>query len=431
MSLVGLIFTLLEGRMPEKTKVLFVEDSKFFASMLSQRIEDELGFEVDWRPTYAEGADTIACCKDDYLVALLDVTLPDAPNGEIVEFALKHGVPSIIYTGGLDNERRNQFIKWNIVDYILKDSSASVDTLLATIDRVHKNQSVKILVVDDSRSQREAMGRLLRAQLYQVVEACNGKEALALIGDNPDIKLVVTDYDMPEMGGLELIRALRETYSKNELAIIGMSASGDTLLSAQLIKGGANDFVPKPFQVEEFHCRVGHSIEMLENIELIRDLSYKDPLTRLYNRRYFFENAERFLRETKKQGNVYCVAMLDIDFFKRVNDTYGHDGGDEVLRSVSASIAGTFRENAIVCRFGGEEFCVLAAHRPGESLTRVFDGLRRAVEGASVRVDGHEIKVTISIGMCCEQGELEAMLKQSDSRLYAAKEAGRNRVVDG
>lgn len=414
----------------EKTPtVLLVEDSKFFASMLSRRIQDELGFDVDWKSTYAEAVSIIDCCKDNYLVALLDVTLPDAPNGEIVDYALQKGIPSIIFTGGFDGKMRNQFLAWNIVDYILKESGASVDTLLSTIHRIHMNRDIKTLVVDDSKTMRESMVQLLGTQLYQVFEAENGEEALVVLGENPDIKLIVTDYDMPRMDGFELIRKVRENHSKNELAIIGMSASGEPLLSAKLIKTGANDFVPKPFQVEEFHCRVSHSIEMLENIALIKDLSYKDSLTRLYNRRYFFENAPAFISRATAAGQLYCVAMLDIDHFKNVNDTHGHDGGDEVLRNVSAIAAGHFGDNAIVCRFGGEEFCVLVAHDPEDDIVATFERLRQSIGASTVTVGGQTVSVTISTGLCCGHDDLESMLKLADSRLYTAKETGRNRVV--
>lgn len=415
--------------MGKKPTVLIVEDSKFFASMLSRRIRDELGFDVDWKSTYADAVKIIDCCKDNYLVALLDVTLPDAPNGEIVNHALQEGIPSIIFTGGFDGKMRNQFLAWNVVDYILKDSNASVDVLLSTIKRVHRNKDTKVLVVDDSKTMRDSMVQLLGTQLFQVLEAANGVEALEVLGAHPDIKLIVTDYDMPKMDGFELIRTVRENHSKNELAIIGMSASGEDLLSAKLIKTGANDFVPKPFQVEEFHCRVGHAIEMLENIALIRDLSYKDPLTRLYNRRYFFENADGFIRQAGISGKSHCVAMLDIDFFKKVNDTHGHDGGDEVLKSVSSIIAEGFSDDAIVCRFGGEEFCVLAAHAPEDDVFGMFDRLRQSVEDSAVESDGQTIKVTVSTGLCCDPLELEGMLKLADSRLYTAKESGRNKVV--
>ncbi|WP_319470085.1 diguanylate cyclase [uncultured Pseudodesulfovibrio sp.] len=415
--------------MADSPTVLLVEDSKFFASMLHRRIREDLDFNVEWKATYADAVAAIDCCQDDYLVAVLDVTLPDAPNGEIVEYALKKGIPSILFTAGFDSAIRSQFITWNIVDYILKDSGDCVDTLIHTLTRIRKNRDIKTLVVDDSKPIREAVAQLLGTQLYQVFTASDGEEALHVLEEHPDIMLVVTDYDMPNMDGFELIRRIRERYSKNDLAIIGMSAGGEELLSAKLIKTGANDFVPKPFQVEEFHCRVGHSIEMLENIALIRDLSYKDPLTRLYNRRYFFENAEPFISHAQKHGNRYCVAMLDIDHFKNVNDTYGHDAGDEVLKNVSALIAQGFPERAIVTRFGGEEFCVLTAHDESEDILGKFEAVRATVEATSVTVNGSTIEVTISTGLCCEPENLEAMLKLSDSRLYAAKESGRNRVV--
>jgi len=410
-------------------KILVVEDSKFFASMLRTRIEDELGFEVHWKETYAEAVETIDCCKDQYLVALLDLNLPDAPNGEIVKYTTKAGIPAIILTGGLDGELRSKFLSWNIVDYILKDSGAPIDTLIEVIKRIHRNTGYKALVVDDSRSMLAAVARLLSTQLFNVLEATNGVEALEVLRQNPDIKLLVTDHEMPEMGGVKLIKEVRKDYSKNKLAIIGMSASDEPFLSANLLKSGANDFVPKPFQVEEFQCRVGHAIEMLENIALIRDLSYKDSLTRLYNRRYFFENCDKFVERAKESGKSVSVAMMDIDFFKKVNDTYGHDGGDVVLQKIASLISSSFDSDAIACRFGGEEFCILLAHSVEADVIGRFDAARQAIEDTEIIADGQTIRVTMSTGVCSEPDTIESMLKLADSRLYTAKETGRNRVV--
>nr|WP_321259624.1 diguanylate cyclase [uncultured Pseudodesulfovibrio sp.] len=410
-------------------KVLLVEDSKFFASIVSRRIKNELGFQVDWMETYAEATAAIDCCKDSYIVALLDLHLPDAPNGEIIQYATKQGIPGIIFTAGIDSNFRSNLLTWSVVDYILKDSESCVDNLIDVIRRIHKNSDIKVMVVDDSLPMRNAIIRLLETQRFQVLAAANGVEALEVLAENPDIKLMVTDYDMPEMDGFELIAKVRKKHSKNDLAIIGMSASGDPLLSAKLIKSGANDFVPKPFQVEEFHCRVGHSIEMLENIALIQDLSYKDPLTRLHNRRYFFENADQFVENARTQGQTISIAMLDIDFFKKVNDTYGHDGGDIVLKDISALIRSTFSENAITCRFGGEEFCVLLAHEAGTNALVPFEELRQSIENTVIQIDTQTTKITISTGVCSESETVEAMLKIADSRLYTAKETGRNRVI--
>ncbi len=415
--------------MLEKPAVLLVEDSKFFASMILRRIQEELDLEVDWKETYSDAAEAIDHSSNRYLVALLDLTLPDAPNGEIVEYATKKGIPSIIFTGGFDGRARKRFISWNIVDYILKDSSTCVDTLLDAIRRVELNRDISILVVDDSKPMRDAVTNLLKTQLYSVLVASNGVEALKILDKHPEIKMIVTDYDMPEMDGFELIRNVRKNHSKNELAIIGMSASDDPLLSAKLIKSGANDFMPKPFQVEEFHCRVGHSIEMLENIALIKDLSYKDPLTRLYNRRYFFENADLFIKQCVSEKSMYSMAMIDIDHFKNVNDTHGHDAGDEVLRQVASTVSKCFPEKAVACRFGGEEFCVLTSHHADEDVVARFDGLRRSLEATSIEVGDASVSITISTGVCTEPDSVESMLKTADRYLYKAKNSGRNKVV--
>ena len=411
--------------------ILIVEDSKFFASMLRQRIENDLGFEVEWKATYGEAVAALDCCRDSYLAALLDLTLPDAPNGEIVDYALKKGIPSLVFSGGLTSQNRERFLSWNLVDYILKDSPGSVETLLHALDRLAKNRSVKALVADDSKTMRDTVAGLLRTHLYQVFEAENGVEALRVMGEHPDIKLVITDYEMPEMDGFELIRSLRENHTRNELAVIGMSASGEPLLSARLIKSGADDFVPKPFQVEEFNCRVGRAMEMLDNIGLIQRLSHTDPLTGLANRRFFFDKASGFIDAAKAEGRTCSVAMVDIDHFKSVNDKHGHDGGDEVLKTAASLLAKGFAKNALAARFGGEEFCLLLAHAPDADPAAMLDGFRRTVADTETLVGGASVSVTVSVGAAPIGDDLDATISKADERLYEAKNSGRNKVVAG
>lgn len=415
--------------MPDVPTVLIGEASKFFASMISHRIRDELGFDVHWRPTYEEAVKAVECCTDDYLVALLDPNIPGSPDGEIIEYARSQGLPVIVIARDITPDARRLFLKWNVVDYVLKSSNSALDYLVDTIGRIQQNRDIKVLVVEDSRTARDSLIRLLSGQLFQVLQANDGREALAVLADHPDIKLIVTDYDMPVMDGFELIRRVREHHSKNKLAIIGMSASGEELLSARLLKTGANDFVPKPFQVEEFHRRVANAVEMIERIELIQDLSYRDSLTRLRNRRYFFENADIFLHSASLTGLAYSVGMIDIDHFKKVNDTYGHECGDRVLKAVGGVIEQMLPDDAIVARFGGEEFCVLLAHPPGEDVVGLFGMLGREIKDMSVSFGDQDVSVTVSIGVCSEPSSLETMLRLADSRLYAAKESGRNRVV--
>lgn len=412
-----------------RPRILIVEDSKSYADILAERITGALGYEVEWKGSYADAVKTLDCCGDEFLVSILALHLKDAPEGEIVSYARSKGLPAIVITNSLDESLRSRFLKWNVVDYFIKGAGDCCENVIEVISRMYKNSAIKTLVVDETKAMRDAVTLLLRSRLFQVLEASDDVEAMAMLDLNPDIRLMVTDFALQGQAGLDFIRRVRKRRSKNELAIIGLSASHDHLLSARLIKSGANDFLPKPFQVEEFHVRVGHSIEMLENIALIRNLSYTDALTRLHNRRYFFENADPFVEDALARGRRVSVAMLDIDLFKNINDTFGHDVGDVVLKRISAIIAERFNRVALTCRFGGEEFCILLAHAPGEDTITRFEDLRQAVEDAEIDIGGTVIRTTISIGVCTEPDSVKAMLKLADSRLYTAKETGRNRVV--
>lgn len=415
--------------MSESPKVLVVEDSRFFASLLKRQIQEGLGFAVDWVATYSEACSIIDTRKDEYLLALLGANLPDAPNGEAIECACQSGLPAIVITSGIDDAMRNRFLSWNLLDYILKDSGNSMEVMLDTIRRAISNQSIKVAVVEDSSTMRQSVVRILKSQLFQVLEAENGQKALGLLDANPDIKLIVTDYDMPIMDGFELIRTLRQNHSRDEMGIIGMSASDDPLLSATMLKFGADDYVSKPFLVEEFICRVNQSIDILQHIDTIRELSYCDPLTGLRNRRYFFNNAPGLIESCQSKGLVCSLAMMDIDYFKKINDTFGHDGGDAVLRLISHLFEVHFSENAIVSRFGGEEFCVLVGHAEEMNIISIFEQFRERVQRTPVLYNGSEIRVTISIGVSSGMEKLDAMIKQADARLYTAKLEGRNRLV--
>jgi diguanylate cyclase (GGDEF)-like protein len=412
------------------TTILLVEDSRTFASLLSRNIESALGFSVRWTQSYQETAQELESGADKYFAALLDLNLPDAPRGEVVDLVAGKGVPSIVFTGEMDRGLRRKMWANRIADYVYKDNLENVGYLLQLLQRLSRNRGVEVLVVDDSPTARSHVASLLRARLYQVLEAADGKDALAVLAEHPDVKLVVTDYNMPGMDGFQLTREIRRSHSKDVLAIIGVSAQAGDDTSARFIKTGANDFISKPFNVEEFYCRIMHNMEMLEQVETIRELSIKDPLTGLYNRRHFFDAGHALFQERRAAGRDLCAAMLDIDHFKRVNDTWGHDAGDAVLKYLASILQARFGNGDIVARFGGEEFCVLFASEPAADAPEAFDALRRSVEAAPVTVGDAQIPFTVSIGMCTRCGDtLEATLKQADELLYRSKQEGRNRVT--
>ncbi|MDQ7834959.1 MAG: diguanylate cyclase [Humidesulfovibrio sp.] len=411
------------------SRVLVVEDSRTFSSLLSRRITEEMGHQVVVANSMAK-AEAILAMDTDFFVALLDLNLPDAPTGQVVDLVLARNIPSIVFTGELDDELRDQFWAKRIVDYILKQNMDNVAYMLSLVERLHRNPAIKVLVVDDSQNARFVVGELLRAHRYQVLEAEDGLAALAVLAEHPDMRLVITDYNMPNMDGFELVRSIRRDHAKDQMGIIGISGADKVGLSARFIKSGANDFLHKPFLTEEFYTRVTQNIELLEYIAQIKDLAEKDYLTRLYNRRYMFAAGPKLMAAQTRRGQGVVLAMLDIDHFKRINDTFGHDAGDAVLRQMSALLTARFRTSDIVARFGGEEFCVLATDMNPADAGRVFEDLRQSFESSPVSFGGQSIPYTVSIGLCTSALEgLEAMIKAADDALYVSKNDGRNRVT--
>jgi len=168
---------------------------------------------------------------------------------------------------------------------------------------------------------------------------------------------------------------------------------------------------------------------MLEHIKALEDSLITDYLTGLRNRRYLFERGATMLEETRTQGGYLVAAMADIDHFKIVNDTYGHDGGDEALKHCSKILRNHFLDHGVVARFGGEEFCILMNKEDTRDIAPIFDKVRREIESSPFMYGNREIQLTISIGVSWKKtSSLENLVVAADACLYKAKEAGRNQV---
>lgn len=414
--------------LPSK-KILVVEDARSVSGFLCRQIENNLKFKPVPAYSLAE-AESILKKDAGFFVAVLDLNLPDAPDGEIVDLVIEKKIPVIILTGTFDEALREEILAKNVVDYILKDSPRSLEHVEHLIQRIYRNQGVGILIVDDSKSFRSYCRRLLEAHKFRVLEARDGKEGLESLKRNSDVRLIISDYNMPVMDGFEFVSRVREVFGRNEVGIIGLSAQGAGAVSAKFLKTGANDFLPKPFASEEFYARVTQNIELIEFIEELRESAVRDPLTQLYNRRYFFEAAEELLKEAAEKEILVTVAMLDIDRFKEVNDRYGHDAGDAVLIRLAEHLSRAFGRSHIVSRFGGEEFSILAYGIQGDRAVRLFEDFRRLVENTEVPYNDDVIRFTVSIGLYSASAcSLSHMIREADRRLYQAKSEGRNRIV--
>lgn len=415
--------------MSERIKILVVEDSSIVTKIIRHVIKTEPNIEAHYAASFAEARTLVDSLGDELFAALVDLNLPDAPDGEVVDYTLEQGLPTIVLTGSFDDERREMLLSKGIVDYVGKEGRFSYSYAVNLVNRLYKNQHIKVLVVEDSDTSRRVICDMLKRHKYQVLSAVDGIDAIKVLLEHPDIKLLITDYNMPKMDGFELVQNIRVKYEKSDLIIIGLSAEGQGSLSAKFIKNGANDFLPKPFNHEEFYCRIMHNVESLELIEKIRDAANRDHLTGAYNRRYFFDQGEDLYEHAKSSNAPLAAVVLDIDHFKRINDTYGHDGGDQVLVAFSHMLYETLGR-FLVARAGGEEFFVLLPGIDNEKALSLIDRVRSIAASSPVEVNGDEVFVTFSAGVSNVYSDnLDEQLNLADEHLYRAKEAGRNLVI--
>lgn len=257
-------------------KILIVEDNKTLAKLIAKKIGSELNYKVDVAYNLHEAK--LFLHKDDYFVTLLDVNLPDAPNGEVIDYTLAKGHKVIVLSGNIDKAFRKQILDKNIIDYVNKSGIEDIQYIIATLKRLEKNREHKILLVDDSIVVRKQMQSMLENMFFQVLAVAHGEEALGMLQSFDDISLVLTDYNMPVMNGLELTKEIRKTKDKKSLSIIALSSDENDETIALFLKNGANDYIKKPFSKEEFTCRINNSIEALENIQIISnyDIRFDD-----------------------------------------------------------------------------------------------------------------------------------------------------------
>ncbi|BFM10771.1 response regulator [Simiduia litorea] len=411
-------------------RILVVEDSQLVTKVVRHVVKLDSGLEAVYASSLAEAKEQLARNNGQLFAALADLNLPDAPDGEVVDLILAEGIPTIVLTGSYDEQRREKILAKGIVDYVVKEGRYSYEYAIGVVHRLAHNQATTVLVVDDSETSRRYISELLKRQQFVVLTASNGVEAIKLLLAHEDIKLVITDFNMPMMDGIELVKNIRYKYEKSDLVIIGLSGRGEKSLSAQFIKNGANDFLHKPFNYEEFTCRVRHNVESLELIQQIRAAAFKDYLTGAWNRRYFFDHAEPIHREAIQNQSQLAVVLIDLDHFKKINDSYGHEAGDQVLVEV-ASLLNTKLNRFLVARAGGEEFFVLLPGLDNDQAQSLISQLRQMLASRPVILaDGTELYISFSAGVTNQLcGNLDEQLAVADRFLFRAKDAGRNLVV--
>lgn len=292
-----------------------------------------------------------------------------------------------------------------------------------------------------------AMIARVLSEHYTLLHARNGEEAWKLLENNHEIELVLTDIEMPRITGQQLLKHIRTSPDPRilSLPVIIMTTADDSAEKHMAFQNGANDFLNKPLDTLELrarinvHHRLARTIHELEASRFaLAEQASTDTLTKLKNRRFFYNQSAVNLEECRRLGKDMSVLMIDIDHFKRINDIHGHHAGDGVLVHVSRLLtdstrhAGKNRPSDTIARFGGEEFTILLPETNRLDAAVLAERIRSAIEKERIEVGGIRIPVTVSIGIATLAAEaidsIDQLLNIADRRLYLAKNLGRNRI---
>jgi diguanylate cyclase (GGDEF)-like protein len=263
---------------------------------------------------------------------------------------------------------------------------------------------------------------------YDVITVKSANEALAIL-ENEKISLILLDIVMPEINGIDLCQIIKSQSSTKDIPIIFTTSKDDEDSISNAYEAGASDYVCKPLKRRDVIARVNTQLKLRKIIKDLEFLASRDTMTGIYNRRKFFELATTLFNES---NDNFFLATIDIDYFKRVNDNFGHDAGDFVIKRITEIISAQLPQDSIFARVGGEEFIVIFFEEDSQKAISFFENVREIISKENIVYNGNVINSTISIGLVQKNdknNEIDEIIKKSDIALYEAKRTGRNRII--
>ncbi|MDD5300625.1 MAG: diguanylate cyclase [Gallionella sp.] len=413
-------------------RIFVVEDEPEQAEELKIQL-GYFGYDVSVFNKLADFQQAMQATSD--VVVLMDINFPENSRGGILatkEIQQKRDVPApvVFLTSNVELDARLEAVRAGGIAYLSKPVNIGnlidkLDSLTSTLP----SAPYRVLIVDDSEALTTYYATVLE-QAGMVVKAVNNPLHVMepLLEFTPD--LILLDIYMPECNGMELASVIRQLDAFVGIPIVFLSAESDLDKQLFAMGLGADDFLTKPIQPQHLISSVSSRIQ---RSLILRSFMVRDSLTGLLNHTAIKDQLDREVAQTKRRGMPLAFAMVDIDHFKKVNDTYGHPAGDRVIKSLSRMLKQRLRETDMVGRYGGEEFAVILSNTNGETALKVLDAIRKDFARLRHLAEGKEFSATFSCGIADVSffGDSVKLCDAADKALYKAKHAGRNQVVLG
>jgi len=291
---------------------------------------------------------------------------------------------------------------------------------------------IKVLVVDDNPRNIRLLTDILEDENYEVYSVDHGLPVVEMTHRlKPDI--ILLDIMMPGLDGFEVCRQLKNNYEIKDIPVIMVTAKTDSIDVKKALDLGAFDYIKKPLDEVEVIARVQSALRFKEHQDRLKEMAMKDGLTGLYNHTLLMELFEKEVSQRSRANSDTAFIMLDIDYFKKVNDTYGHMAGDMILKELAVILLESVRTGDVVGRYGGEEFGIVLGNTDEKSAVEICERIRQRIENNLFSTEDRNINITISMGISIKKCDAlvgtSEVIKKADEALYKAKNDGRNRVV--
>ncbi|EAL53315.1 response regulator/GGDEF domain protein, putative [Campylobacter upsaliensis RM3195] len=406
-------------------KILLIDDNKMLGKLLAKKIQNTFNYEVDIAHTMAEA---IAMLNNEYFLSFVDLCLPDAMNGEIVD-VVADKIPAIVLTASNDINKREEFMHKNILDYIFKESDTCVDQILDAISTLSYYAKTKVILAMAKLPERNEIKKFLSQRLFKVLVAAHGEEALLYLEDNDDTKLIIADAKMPVVSGEELLAEIRTKYNDDDLGVV-LLGEKDDVAEARVLKNGANDYLIKPLLKELFNCRLDRVLNYMQDKKFIKTYNNLDHTSGLKDHYTFRSEVEDYLNDIASGEQEFAFAFLDIDELKSINDEYGFEIGDSIIKICANEMIAETKGRDILGRYSAEKFGILLKNISQERALKILSRIRVNIKNAGILINLDELFFTASLGVVFANSgaKLDDLVEKATKALSAAKDNGRDRI---